>query len=343
MAGHRRDGDGDGGGGDAEAGADGHRGAAFHPIGLVARLIGVSPGLLRLWERERLIVPRRTAGGHRLYSGDDLRRLRQIVRLRRLDRLNAAAIRRELGPASPLPAPADADATAPPGTTTGTAVEPDLGARLRATRTTRGWSLATAAERAELSVSFLSAVERGQANPSVGTLFKLADAYGTTVPALGAARPGAECPLVRPAERPRVLAAGGSVLIEDLIARPGALEAQRIEVQPGGGSDDAYTHPGEEMVYVLAGEVSFWLDAGERHDLAPGDALHFRSTRPHRWRNDGDAPASLLWINVPVVAPTPATGVHRGAAHRRPAGPDSAERPAPPCPPTNPNPSLPDA
>lgn len=179
--------------------------------------------------------------------------------------------------------------------------------------------MATAAERAELSVSFLSAVERGQANPSVGTLVKLADAYGTTVPALGADRPGADRPLLRPPDRPRVLAAGGSVLIEDLIARPVALEAQRIEVQAGGGSDDAYAHPGEEFVYVLAGDVSFWLDVGERHDLTPGDALHFRGTRPHRWRNDGSAPASLLWINVPVVDPAPTAGDGRGTARPRPA------------------------
>ena len=53
-------------------------GEVLHPIGEAARLTGVSRGMLRLWERERLISPQRTSGGHRLYSADDLRRLRPL-------------------------------------------------------------------------------------------------------------------------------------------------------------------------------------------------------------------------------------------------------------------------
>lgn len=297
-----------------EGGTARHDGDLLHPIGEAARLTGVSPGLLRLWERDRLINPRRSPGGHRLYSGDDLRRLRQIARLRRLERLNAAAIRRELGSATPHPAH-------PP------AAEPDLGARLRALRTRQGASLADVAARTGLSVSFLSAVERGQANPSVGNLFKLADAYGTTVPGLGQSPRTDGQPLLRPAERPRYVADRGLVVIEDLIARPGALEAQRIEIGPGGGSEDAYAHPDEELIYVLTGRLAFWLGDGEHHHLAAGDSLSFRSTTPHRWRNDGDEPATVIWVNVPVVEPSAADDHARVAVHPRPANPSPTEPP----------------
>src|SRR5215470_15589639 len=74
----------------------GHLGYA---IGEVARLTGVSQGLLRLWEREGLVSPQRTPGGHRFYTAADLERLHQIAHLRRVERLNTAAIRRELGTA----------------------------------------------------------------------------------------------------------------------------------------------------------------------------------------------------------------------------------------------------
>src|SRR5687768_4790411 len=71
------------GGGLADSAGD-----LFHSIGETSRLTGVSRGMLRVWERERLINPKRTPGGHRLYSSNDVLRLRQIARLRRVDRLN---------------------------------------------------------------------------------------------------------------------------------------------------------------------------------------------------------------------------------------------------------------
>lgn len=282
-------------------------GEALHPISDAARLAGVSPAMLRLWERERLVSPRRSPGGHRLYSAQDIRRLREIARLRRLDRLNAAAIRREIGEAVERGDVASASRS-----------EPDLGASLRALRAERGWSLAAVAEKSGLSVSFLSAVERGQSSISVGSLFKLADAYGTTVPGLRADRRSSRRDVVRPDDRPQYAAAAGAVLIEDLIARPGALEAQRIEIQPGAGSDEAYAHPGEEFIYILTGDVVFWLDEREQYRLTTGDALSFRSTRLHRWWNESDSATCLLWINVPVVDPAPASLDGRSRAQPRP-------------------------
>ena len=286
-------------------GADERDGTLLHPIGEAARLTGVSRGMLRLWERERLIAPQRTPGGHRLYSSNDLRRLRQIVRLRRMDRLNMAAIRRELGAADGAAAPPAPDSPS------------ELGRRLRALRTEREWSLAEVAAKSGLSVSFLSAVERGQSSISVASLFKLADAYGTTVPGLSPAYQAHHRSVLHPGERPRYVAGRGLVVIEDLIARPGALEAQRIEVQPGGGSEEGYAHPGEEFVYVLAGELTFWIDESEHHRLHAGDSLYFRSTRLHRWRNNGPTSTTVLWINVPVVEPAPAGGAERGTARPR--------------------------
>lgn len=281
----------------------------LHPIGEAARLTGVSRGLLRLWEREQLISPKRTPGGHRLYSADDLRRLRQIARLRLMDRLNLSAIRRELGPADGA---SDSKPSDPPAA---------LGRRLRALRAERGWSLAEVATKSGLSISFLSEVERGQSRISVASLFKLADAYGTTVPALSPNYHAPQRSLLHPPDRPRYVAGRGLVVIEDLIAGPGALEAQRIEVRPGGGSEEGYAHPGEEFIYVLTGQLTFWIEESEHYALEAGDSLHFRSTRIHRWRNDGDTPTTVLWINVPLVEPSPPRTKERGVARARDSSP----------------------
>lgn len=284
-------------------------GEMLYPISEAARLTGVSPGLLRLWEREGLITPQRTAGGHRFYTGEDLLRLRRITHLRRIERLNAAAIRRELGLAEKPVTPQVA------GTGNGT----NLGQRLRAVRLGQGLSLAAAAERAGISTSFLSAVERGQASISLGNLFKLADAYGTTVPGLNAEYQRQQRKMLHPEERPRFIANYGLVVIEDLITQPGALEAQRIEILPGGGSEEPYSHPGEEFIYLLSGQLAFWIDEQEQYLLQAGDSLYFLSTQLHRWRNESDASATALWINVPVVEGQAAGSQGRGIARKRPA------------------------
>ena len=41
-------------------------------IGLAAKKLGVSPELLRLYEREGLVITHKTESGHRLYSARDL-------------------------------------------------------------------------------------------------------------------------------------------------------------------------------------------------------------------------------------------------------------------------------
>jgi quercetin dioxygenase-like cupin family protein len=54
-------------------------------------------------------------------------------------------------------------------------------------------------------------------------------------------------------------------------------------------------HLGEELVYVLSGTMTFDVD-GDEYVLRRGDALHFRTDRPHRWRNPGRQPARAIWM-----------------------------------------------
>ena len=53
----------------------------YHPMRVVIQRTGLSPDLLRAWERRyRVVRPRRSAGGQRLYSDDDIERLKQLHR-----------------------------------------------------------------------------------------------------------------------------------------------------------------------------------------------------------------------------------------------------------------------
>ena len=62
-------------------------------IGIAAKKLGVSPELLRLYEREGLIVTHKTISGHRLYSERDLEWIDCFREQITKNRMNIAGIR----------------------------------------------------------------------------------------------------------------------------------------------------------------------------------------------------------------------------------------------------------
>ena len=142
-----------------------------------------------------------------------------------------------------------------------------------------------------------STLRLGQANASVATLQRLATAYNATVMDLFRAPRGKER-LVRPGDR-RVLEMHSGVRMEMLSAGATMLQSMLFRVAPLAGSDGAYSHQGEEFIYMLAGSLEIWLDELECFVLHEGDSFWFESTLGHRWFNPGEADAVLLWINTP--------------------------------------------
>ncbi len=258
----------------------------MYRIGEAARHVGVSPSALRLWERQGLVRPDRTKGRYRLYSDGDLAQLDRIRELRQVDRLNAAGIRRMLH--GPVVAGPDAERRID-------------GRPLRRLRDERGWSLRTASERAGVSVSFLSALERGVSGASIATLKQLAAAYDTTL--LDLFGPPADthtARMVAAADRPVLRLSSDDVRIEQLARGASHLEPQLFTLAAGATSEGDYAHDGEEFLYLLSGALTVTVGADETYELrAPGDALCFPSTLPHRWRNDAAGETRLLWINTP--------------------------------------------
>ncbi len=257
-------------------------------IGEASQTVGVSAATLRMWERQGLIRPGRTAGGDRVFSEENLALLRRIRYMREVERLNLVAIARLL---------AEGARPSVAGQPTDNSV-PHSGDRLRAKRHAAGLTLKQVAESTRLSVAYISAVERGVTNPSISALQRLSSFYGLTVlDFMG----NVESPmrLVRKTERPRFLGSGSGVTIEQLALGTLQMEPQLFSVQPGAGSEGAYDHVGEEFIFVLSGALDIWLDEQEHYALQVGDCLYFPSMTPHRWRNPGPGEAQLLWVNTP--------------------------------------------
>src|SRR5437762_11697688 len=65
-------------------------------ISVAARMLGMNPQTLRKYERLGLVQPTRTIGSMRLYSRDELERLKLIKRLVDDSRINLAGVQRLL-------------------------------------------------------------------------------------------------------------------------------------------------------------------------------------------------------------------------------------------------------
>lgn len=277
------------------------------PLGAVGiqeagRLVGVSPSAIRLWERQGLVAPMRTRGGIRRYERADIARLRAVHGWRRVDGLNAAAIRRLLAGGDAIGARTGEPATG--GAGRAGASGPDrpapIAERLRTIRTARGLTLRAASERSGLSVSFISALERGLSGASVAALRRLLAAYETTLGAIvGSAEIGGPGRMVRASARHAVEADAG-VRIENLADAPRLLEPHLFVLAAGASSRGPYSHPGEEFMYVLEGRLGVWLDAAdESYTLGPGDTLTFPSTLEHRFQALGAGETRVIWVNTP--------------------------------------------
>jgi transcriptional regulator with XRE-family HTH domain len=63
--------------------------------------------------------------------------------------------------------------------------QPALGEALRQLRSKRGLTQEDLAQRADVTVAHLSAIERGHANPTWGTVSNIADALGSSMGEIG--------------------------------------------------------------------------------------------------------------------------------------------------------------
>ena len=65
----------------------------YYSIGVVSDLLGIHPQTIRYYEKEGLVRPSRSPGKTRLYSDEDVQRLRVVHSLAREHGVNMAGIR----------------------------------------------------------------------------------------------------------------------------------------------------------------------------------------------------------------------------------------------------------
>ena len=147
-------------------------------------------------------------------------------------------------------------------------------------------------------------VVSNRAVPSLKILYRIAEALGLTVGQLFA-QPAEPNGLVsRDGERPIVhvdpLSNGPGLTLERLIPyhQSHLLQGSIHNIAPGGSGGGLVSHQGEEVAYILEGQVEF-IVGNEHFVLKAGDSICYRSEQPNGYRNGGRGHAKLIIVNTP--------------------------------------------
>ncbi len=178
----------------------------------------------------------------------------------------------------------------------------EIGAKVAKARAERGWSLAQLAERAGLSTAAVHKIEKSGMTPTIASLMKVAAALGKSVgyfvEEIEVTRP---VTVIRRDARSRLYTSKRGLELQNISGRYGPFWVAGAEahVEPGADSGpEPMSHPGEELVLLLEGRMTFTID-GEPYELGAGDSIHFRTVRPHSWANpDGDRGARAVWLSI---------------------------------------------
>lgn len=180
----------------------------------------------------------------------------------------------------------------------------EIGQTLRNARMKKRMRLKDVADQVGCSVSMLSKIENGRAAPSLRILHSIVRVLDTSIAALFSSAPENELVVYRDGERPTVTVdptgRGSGVSLERLVpfSPDRVLEGNIHTVMPGADNGGLISHPGEEVGVVIEGTVELQVGV-TTITLGKGDSFFFRSDIPHSYRNIGNCPAKIVWINTP--------------------------------------------
>jgi transcriptional regulator with XRE-family HTH domain len=180
--------------------------------------------------------------------------------------------------------------------------DPVLGERIRGLRKRRKMTLAQLAESCNLSIGYISQIERNLAYPSIPALVNIARSLGVTVQWFFA---GAST--VPQDEHGYVIRRGNRLkiqydhgIVDELLTPKMSLQVEMIytRMPPGTESAESYSHDGDGVGFVISGELDIWV--GERHfRLYEGDSCSYSAGEPHRYKNQGSREAIVMWAISP--------------------------------------------
>ncbi len=178
-----------------------------------------------------------------------------------------------------------------------------FGEKIREVRERKLKTIREVAEKAGLSESLISQIERNKISPAIDTLLKIIDVLEIDLDYIFRDfKKERMVNLVPAAARNRAVIDG--VVYEQLShtdspSAEHAIEAYYLEIPPGGKTgDEEYGHVGKELGVVIKGKCECVV-GNQVYVLQEGDSISFAADVPHQLRNHGTKPLQAFWVVTP--------------------------------------------
>ncbi len=174
-------------------------------------------------------------------------------------------------------------------------MENSIGKRVKILRTDRRMTLAELGEKANLSTSYLSQIERDRTNPSLTTLMNIARSLEVEPRYFFESHVDTTLVLYDGQERqPETL--GLEMVYFPLSSEDSGnkLRVYRVVIQPRSQPQEFDPYSGEEMCFVLSGRLTVVV-GDETYVLKAGDSIHYDALLLHNWSNQGEQSCELIW------------------------------------------------
>jgi len=185
----------------------------------------------------------------------------------------------------------------------------NLGKSLRAKRKKLGLTMQCVADAAGLSVGFISQVERGITTPSLGSLTTLAKVLQTDTRDFLNPPELVQTDHLRSSETN--FSDSTNIAYERLSTKfAGSTLHSVIINEPPGFRHEPTSHNGEELFFVVQGELTVELE-GDKKILCEGESVHFNSQRVHSVWNHSTKNASIMWCGTTDIFAESASPIHK--------------------------------
>lgn len=174
--------------------------------------------------------------------------------------------------------------------------EINIGKRIKNLRKQHGWALRALAKRSGLSANAISLIEREENSPTVSSLRRLAAAFNVPISDFFQEDHNKTTAYVKNEQGMRIQNKDAELESLGFGLKTQQLEPFRMTINPHTEAFcDPITHPGQEFVYCLCGQVEYNVE-GKIYPLEHGDSLLFNAEFHHSWRNKNSEKATILLI-----------------------------------------------
>lgn len=167
-------------------------------------------------------------------------------------------------------------------------IQKSIGVNLRNIRKTRGYSLDSTAEITGVSKAMLGQIERGESNPTVTTLWKIASGLQVSFSSL-INEESSNIVFVSLHTISPILECNGNYRVYPVFPFDPRkkFEIFTVEIEPGyEHTSDKHNGGVEEYITVISGKLELQID-GQQIQVDPGNSIRFLANKAHTYKNIG--------------------------------------------------------